>query len=71
MLKKNLVLVLTNKRGKENFTFPIFDNTFLFSSKPLKIGPKYCIIPTKQIKRIKYWHMRQLQTETGESLAKF
>ena len=42
--KNNLVLVLTKKREKNKFTFPIFDNEFLSPSKQLKIGPKYIYI---------------------------
>ena len=40
---KNLVIVLTKKRGKNKFTFPIFDYELLSSTKQLKIGLKDCI----------------------------
>ena len=57
-------------KEENNFTFPIFDIKLISSSKPLKIVPKYCVFPIKQIKQIKCRPMRQLQPEAGESLAK-
>ena len=68
---KKMVLVFKNKSRGGRFTLPIFDNKLLSSSQPLKFGPKYCVLPIKQIKQIKCRPMRQLQTETGGSLAKF
>ena len=44
---RNLVVVLTKKRGKNNYTCPIFDNKLLASSKQLKTIPVDSIFSIK------------------------
>ena len=38
---KTLVTWFNKPKGKKKFTFPVFDNKYLSSSKTLSIGPKY------------------------------
>ena len=37
-----------NKKGGNKFTWPMFDNEFLASSKQLKLSPRDFIFPIKQ-----------------------
>ena len=43
-----------NLQTGSDYTFPIFDNEFLSSSKPIKIGVKDFVFPTKQDHRCDY-----------------
>ena len=44
---KKLVSCFLKPERKKHFTFLIFNNEYLSSLKIIKIGPKYCVFPTK------------------------
>ena len=54
--KRNLVMVLTKKRGNNKFTCPMFDNEFLVYLKQLKLCLRYFICPIKQEDMCHYNH---------------